>query len=155
MAAMLSRFFAPENKDHRNMQVVFTLLTLNFILPSLSYFFAPKYALEQFLAIGQALGAGDYPMAEQSHLWRVLAFGNVFTLGSLTFLMQWDLRRWHVLIPIFILLKSCSALGFLYVYLFELHYRTFLAVFFFDGLAVVLVWWFGGRAWRAMQGQKP
>ena len=32
-----------------------------------------------------------------------------------------------------------SALGYLYVFLFQIHYRLFLAVFFWDGLAVFLV----------------
>jgi hypothetical protein len=152
---MLARFWNQENRTYRNMQIVFTLLTLNFIIPSLSYFFAPRVAYQSFLAIGRAMGAGEYPFPEEGHLWRVLAFGNVFTLGTLTFLMQWNLRKWHVLVPVFTVLKSCSALGYLYVWLVELPYPVFLGVFFFDSLAVFLVVWFGGSAYRSLGPPGP
>ena len=36
---------------YRNFQIVFTVLTLNFVIPALSYTFAPREAMEQFLAV--------------------------------------------------------------------------------------------------------
>ncbi len=144
-------FFSQPNKDYRNMQLVFTYLTVNFIFPSLGYYFLPEFAYGEFLRIGDLLGAGPYPLPdENSYLWRTLGAGNVLTLATLCFWMQRDIRKWPHLAPVFYVLKSSSAVGFLYVYVFKLHYLTFLAVFFYDGLAVVLVWYFGGKAWRSL-----
>ena len=135
------------------MQVVFGLLAVQFILPSLSYLFAPEVALAQAETIGRLLGGGDYPMAgEQGYIFRVLAAGNVFTLGFLCLLMLLDMRRNHPLIPVFVVLKGFSALAYLYVYLLKLRYPLFLGVFFWDGLAVFLVVFFGRRAHRALAG---
>ena len=144
----MGAFFNQPSKPYRDMQIVFALLTLNFIIPSLGYFFAPKLALEQFLEIGRVVGAGDYGISEQSNLWRVLAAGNVFTLGILTFWMGRNIRTWPTLGPAFFVLKGFSSLGYLYVYFVVQHYFTWVIVFFWDGLAGWAVWWFGRRALR-------
>lgn len=132
------------------MQGVFGLLALTFLLPSLTYFFAPAVAVAQFRSLGALLGSPDYPFDERSHLWRVLAFGNVFTLGTMVLLIAWDIRKNHALIPAFWVLKACSAFGYLYVFLFELRYRVFLAVFLLDGVVLVIVPWLGYRALRSL-----
>src|SRR5438105_1110892 len=119
------RFFRQENRAYRDMQIVLTLLTLNFLIPSFGYFFAPATALARFRAIGSLFGA-TYPLSEESHLWRVLAAGNVFTLAFLCFLLQLNARRFGLAILIFVVLKGYSALGFLYVYLVALRYPVFL-----------------------------
>jgi hypothetical protein len=133
------------------MQILFGLLAAQFILPSLSYFFTPELALDQALSLGGLLGGGPYPVeGERGHIFRVLAAGNVFTLGFLCLLMLRDIRRYPTLLPVFVVLKGFSALGYLYVYLVQLRYPLFLLVFFWDGLAVFLVTFFGGRAYRAL-----
>ena len=89
-------------------------------------------------------------MGEQGYIFRELAAGNVLTLGFLCLLMLWDMRRYQALIPMFVVLKGFSALAYLYVYLLKLRYPLFLAVFFWDSLAVFLVVFFGLRAQRAL-----
>jgi hypothetical protein len=152
---VLARFWRQDVKAFRDLQVVLTLLTLNFLIPSFSYFFAPDLAIEQFRKLGHILGGADYPLAEQSHVWRVLAAGNVFTLGFLCFLLQLNVKRFAPVVPAFVVLKSYSALGYLYVFLFLLPYRLFFAIFLFDGLAVFLVVVFSRRALRAIAAGGP
>lgn len=134
------------------MQVVFGLLAVQFILPSLSYFFTPELAVTQAQTLGMLLGGGAYPAVagETGYLFRVLAAGNVFTLGVLCLLMLRDIRRNQPLIPVFVVLKGFSALGYLYVYAVQLHYPLFLLAFFWDALAVSLVVGLGTRAYRAV-----
>ena len=152
---MLARFLSQENKDYRNMQIVFSLLTLNFLIPSLSYFFTPELAIQQFRALGAMLGGPEYPLTEESYLWRVLGAGNVFTLSFICLLLQLNVRRFPAAAPIFVVLKGFSALGFLYVYLVYIPYRVFLATFLWDGLAVFLVLRFGSRAFRSVLASSP
>lgn len=139
-------------REVRVMQIIFGVLAVQFFLPSLSYFFTPELALAQAQVLGTLLGGGTYPVAagETGYIFRVLAAGNVFTLGFLCLLMLLDIRRYHVLIPVFVVLKGFSALGYLYVYLVQLRYPLFLAAFFWDGLAVGLIAYFGRRAHRAV-----
>lgn len=148
---MLLRFWRQPNRAYRNMELVLAALTLNFVIPSMSYFFAPELAVAQFRALGSLLGGVEYPFSEQSHLWRVLAAGNVFTLGAMCFMLLLNVKRFAAIMPAFVILKAYTALGYLYVFLFELRYRLFFAVFLFDALAVFLVLFFGRRALRAIE----
>ena len=145
------RFWTQESKAYRNMQIALPFLTLNFLIPSMSYFFFPEVAIAQFKQIGQMLGASHYPLSEQSHIWRVLAASNVFTLGMMCLFLQLNIQRFYAIIPVFTILKGYSALGFLYVFIFQLHYPVFLAVFFYDSLAVFLVLFFGMRAYANLK----
>ncbi|MEK6608033.1 MAG: hypothetical protein AABZ30_10260 [Myxococcota bacterium] len=148
--AVLARFWRQENRRYRDMQLALTPLTLNFLIPSLTYFFAPESALAQFRAMAGMLGGGDFPHAEQSDLWRVLASANVFTLGVICLLLQLDVRRFAAVIPVFAVLKGFAALGFLWVWAVETRYPLFLAAFFLDAASVVIVAWFAGRAARSL-----
>src|SRR5262245_44337745 len=115
-------------RELRVMQVLFVALAIQFIVPSLSYLFTPDLAISQAQGIGSLLGGSAYPAGrEGGPIFRVLAAGNVFTLGVLCLLMAYDLRRYHPLIPVFAVLKGFSAVGYLYVYLAELRYPLFLA----------------------------
>ncbi len=149
----LVRFWQQPCKDYRNFQIVFTLLTINFIFPALSYFFAPDLALAQFRSLAALLGGGTYPLPEQSYIWRVLASSNVFTLGFICLLLQLDLPRFRAAIPVFVVLKGYTALGFLYVFLFQLHLPLFLAITLWDGLAVFLFLFLGRRALRSIENE--
>jgi hypothetical protein len=153
--SVLSRFFRQDVKAYRDLQLVLAFLTLNFMIPSFSYFFAPDLAIDQFKKLGSILGGIDYPVAEQSHVWRVLAAGNVFTLGALCFMLMLNVKRFRAIVPAFVVLKGYSAFGYLYVFLFVLPYRLFAAIFVWDALAMVLVVHFSRRALRAIEAAGP
>lgn len=140
----------PALAEVRQMQAVFTVLALTFLLPSLTYFFLPELAVAQFRSLGTLLGSPEYPFDERSHLWRILAFGNVFTLGTMVLMIQLDIRKNHALIPAFLVLKACSAFGYLWVFLTQLRYPVFLAVFLLDSAVLAIVPWLGYRALRAV-----
>ncbi len=137
-------------RDVRWFQAVFTFLTLNFLLPSVGYLAAPELAMESFREIGAWLGAPAYPVAEESIVWRTLAATNVATLGVMCLLLQWDVVRYHpVLLPL-VFLKGSTALVFLGQYALVLSYPGFLAVFFWDALAVALILGLVPRARRSL-----
>jgi hypothetical protein len=148
---MIGKFLRQPNRPYRDMQVALGFLTLNFLVPSLGYAFAPDLSVAQFQQAGKLLGGGDYPFTEQSYLWRVLASGNVGTLAFLCFLLMLDVRRFAPVVPVFVVLKGWSAVGYLLVFLTSLHYPLFLAVFFWDGLALFLVVFMTRRALRAIE----
>jgi hypothetical protein len=150
----MGRFWGQENKAYRDMQVVLTILALNFLIPSISYLFAPSTALEQFLRVGRLLGGADYPVTEQSHIWRVLAFSDVFTLGFACVWIQLDVRRNAPAIPVFAVLKGVGALGFLWVWMFELRYPLFLAAFALDSVSATALVFFCRRALRSLEASK-
>ena len=149
------KFLKQENKAYRDLQLALAFLTLNFTIPSLSYFFAPDLAFAQFKDLGKLLGGVDYPLQEESHLWRVLAAGNVFTLGFSCALLAWNVKRYAPIVPVFVVLKSFSALGYLWTFLFRLPYRLFFAVFLWDAVAVFLVVFLSRRALRAIAAAGP
>jgi hypothetical protein len=153
-AHFLVGFWSQENKAYRNMQIVFSLLSLHFLIPAISYFFTPDLALNQFQQIGQLLGGGHYPVSEDSIIWRVLASGNVFTLGWMCLLLQLNIKRFHNIVPVFAVLKGWSSLGYLYVYLFQLRYPAFLAVTIWDAINVFLVIHYGRKVYRSLADDK-
>lgn len=149
MTAHLSRWRAAP-PEVRRFQAVFTLLTLNFLIPSVGYVIAPDAAMESFRTLGAWLGAAHYPVSEHSLVWRTLGATNVATLGLMCLLLQIDLVRFYpVLFPL-TFMKGTTALLFLGHYLLALPYPGFLAVFLWDGLAVVLMLTLAPRARRAL-----
>ncbi|RME56997.1 MAG: hypothetical protein D6795_00270 [Deltaproteobacteria bacterium] len=146
---MFRGFWHQPNRAYRNMQIVLGLLAIHYFIPALIYFFAPQIAVDQFKRMGEIVGA-SYPFSEESHLWRVLAAGNVFTLGFLCLLMQLDIRRFYPVLPVFVVLKGFSSLGYLYVFLFTLRYPVFFGVFLWDGCNVLLVWHFARKAYHTL-----
>ncbi len=133
----------------RRFQLVFTFLTLNFLIPSIGYVVAPEQAIAAFRGIGEFLGAAAYPVSEQSLVWRTLGATNVATLGLMCLLLQVDVVRFYPVLAPLIFMKGATALLFLVQYLCVLPYPGFLVVFFWDGLAVFLMAWFAPRARRA------
>lgn len=149
----MSAYMASANppRDVRLMQVVFGLLAIQFFIPSFGYLLMPDLAMSQADQIGRLLGGGPYPIAdERGIIFRVLAAGNVFTLGFLCTMMAVDIKRYRALIPAFVVLKGYSAIGYLFTYFVYLRHPLFPAIFFWDGLAAVLVVYFGRRALRAL-----
>lgn len=151
---MLRRFLTQPNKAYRNAHVVLGLLGLHFLVASMVYFWSPLAAMAQFRSAGAMLGQ-PYPVSEYSHVWRILAAGNVFTLAFLCFAIQVNPKRFEALIPVFLVLKGFSALGFLFAYvvgraapwtMLGYPFAPFLAVFLWDSVNAWMVWYFGGRA---------
>lgn len=153
------RFFSQPNRAYRNSWIVLGLLGLHFLIAAASYVFTPLAAIAQFRALGALIGQ-QYLVSEFSHIWRILGAGNVFTLGVLCFAIAWNPRRNHPLIPIFVILKSFSALGFLSVFLvgkfaawtmLGYAFAPFLGVFIWDSLNAWMVWHFGWKAHRSLK----
>ena len=146
------RFFRQPCGAYRNFQIVFTLLTLNFVIPAISYALAPQIAADQFRQINALLGGSSYDFPEAaSRLWRYLGAANVMTLGLMCFLLQWDLRKYRViLLPLFFL-KSYNATLYLFGYFGAPQYPAFLAVAIFDYITSWAFWFFSTRAHRAIQ----
>jgi len=100
---MIKRFFTQPSKKYRNFQIIFTILTLNFFIPSLSYIFSPQTAIDQFVQLNAKLGGSQYdPGFEMnSRFWYFLGAANVMTLALMCFLLQFNLRRFYaVLVPL-------------------------------------------------------
>ncbi|MBI2889288.1 MAG: hypothetical protein HYY13_00730 [Nitrospirae bacterium] len=147
----MTSFWNQPTKRYRNFQIVYTVLTLNFIIPSFMYAFAPMTAVRQFFEIGQILGGGYYPIHEESYVWRCLAVGNVFTLGIMCFLLQADIQKHFPILWPLVVMKSSAALGYLRIYTSRYDYPAFLAVFLFDSLTVGFMIYFAVRARRELE----
>jgi hypothetical protein len=147
----LVRFWRQESKPHRDFQIAYFLLALNFLIPSMVYLVSPERTYRSFLSIGQMLGeTAPYPSSEDSYFWRFLGVSNVFALGFMCVLMLWDLRRFYAVLPALVTLKAGTALQFLGNFLFGLHHRAFLAIGLFDSLTCVAFVWFARRAYRSL-----
>ncbi len=146
------RFWRHPNNAHREFQIVYAALTLNFLFPSIVYALDPAGAIRQFERIGDLLGGGVYVFTarEGGYVWRILAAGNVLSLAFMCALLQFDLKHFYsVLVPL-VFMKSLAALGFLAVYLLAYRYPAFLVVFLYDGLTVFLMLYFAIRARRSL-----
>jgi hypothetical protein len=110
MIRQIVRFFRQPCGPYRTFQLVFTVLTLNFALPTLSYIFFPEAAHEQFVQLDAWLGGAPYEFPEyRSRFWRYLGAANVATLALMCAMLQWDLRRnYRVLVPL-TFMKSLAA----------------------------------------------
>ncbi|MCB9640490.1 MAG: hypothetical protein H6728_06215 [Myxococcales bacterium] len=146
------RFWQQPSKPYRNFQLMFTLLTLNFFIPAISYALAPEIVASEFQRINQTLGGALYNFPEaSSRVWRYLGAANVMTLALMCFLMQWDLRKYRVvLFPLFFL-KSYNATLYLFGYFAAPQYPAFLAVALFDYATSWAFWFFSTRAHKAIQ----
>ncbi len=153
------RFFRQSNRAYRNSWIVLGLLGLHFLIAASAYVFSPLSAIAQFRGMGDLIGQ-QYLVSEFSHIWRILGAGNVFTLGVLCFVIAWNPRRNHPLIPIFVVLKGFSALGFLSVFvvgklapwtMLGYAFAPFLGVFVWDSLNAWMVWHFGWKAHRSLR----
>lgn len=149
----LSAFWSQPSSRYRNFQLVFTLLTLNFALPAVSYVVAPEIAAEQFSSINQLLGGGPYLAPEsESRVWRYLGAANVMTLGLMCLLMQLDLRRYFVILLPLTFLKAYNATLYAGGYL-TTGQPAFLAVAVFDYLTSALFVVFSRRAYADIGGR--
>lgn len=143
-------FWHQENKPYRNFQIAYTILTLNFILPAISYFLTPDTAWENFQSLARLFGSTDYPFPENSQYWRILGAGNVMTLGFMCFLLQVNLRKYYPTLLPLVFLKGCSAFGFLGVYEWIYPYSLFLIAFVFDGVTMCVMIYFATSARKSL-----
>ncbi len=146
----LARFFRQPNRRYRNFQIVYTILTLNFLIPSITYLTDPGGTYQRFVEIGRILGETSYPSPEDSYFWRFLGVSNVFTLGIMCLLLQLDLRRYYPILPALVVLKAGTALQFLGNFAFGLHHKAFLAVGLFDSITCVAFIYFARSAYRSL-----
>lgn len=145
-------FWRQPCKRYRNFQIVFTIFTLNFVLPAFSYTFWPQAAMDQFLQINSILGGAEYTFPESaSRVWRYLAAANVMTLGLCCLLLQLDLKRLYaVLIPLTFMkayATACWAVG----WVLAPQYRFFLAAAILDLVTSCAFVWFASRARREIE----
>jgi hypothetical protein len=152
----IAAFWRQPCKRYRNFQIVFTILTLNFVLPAFSYTFSPQTAMDQFLQINTFLGGADYTFPEAaSRVWRYLAAANVMTLGLCCLLLQLDLRRLYaVLIPL-TFMKGYATVCWAVGWLLAPQFRFFLAAAILDLVTSCAFVWFASRARREIEGRSP
>lgn len=152
----LAAFFHQPCRRYRNFQLVFTLLTLNFVIPALVYTFQPQQAMDQFLQLNALLGGAAYEFPEAaSRVWRYLAAANVMTLGLSCLLLQLDLRRFYpVLLPL-TFMKAYAAICWLVGWMLAPGYRFFLAAAVLDLVTSFAFVWFASRARREIEEVDP
>jgi len=145
------RFWNQPNKAFRNFQLVFTFLTLHFFFPSLTYYFSPQTAIGQLKGMGNLIGAGAYPFAEDGYVWRILGAGNVLTIAFMCFLLQLNVRRFYLVLLPLCVLKASASFGFLGAYLFAYPYKPFLGVFIWDFTNVLMFLYFAHTAYWGLE----
>jgi hypothetical protein len=145
----LAAFWRQPCRRYRDFQLVFTVLTLNFVVPALVYTFAPRAAVEQFMTVNRLLGGDAYDFPEAaSRLWRYLGAANVMTLGLMCLLLQLDLRRFYsVLVPL-TFMKAYAAACWLSGWVQAPGYRLFLAAAVLDTLTSAAFIYFARSAYR-------
>lgn len=140
---------ATSTRAHRVFRIVYAIITLNFVIPAISYMVAPGMAIETLERINRALGGGPYPFAETGQLWHMLGTGNVMTLGFMCALLFVDVRRFYPVLPALAFLKAFSAayatwIGFTHAC------PAFLAIGVLDGSTTVAMVYFAVRARRSL-----
>jgi len=149
----LQGFWRQPSPAYRNFQMVFTILTLNFVLPALSYVVAPAIVGEQFSQVNALLGGDPYLFPEaESRLWRYLGAANVMSLGLMCFLLQLNLRRFQAVLWPLVFLKGYNAFLFLGGFVGTPQYPGFLAVAVLDLATAGLFLLFGLSALRQIRG---
>ncbi len=142
-----ARFWGQPSKAYRNFQIVFTIVTLNFAIPALSYTFTPAQAIDGFMQVNRLLGGGTYPFDESgSELWRILAAANVGALAFMCFILQLDLRRFYAVLAPLCFLKGWAALGLAGLYVSHPDVPLFLAGAVLDGVTWAIMFLFSTRA---------
>jgi hypothetical protein len=131
-------------------RVVYAVLTLNFILPAISYITHPQMFVKTFDQLNRVFGGGAFPRTEDTAAWHMLAVGNVMTLGFMCALLWVDLRRFYPVLPALLFLKGFSALYSLGIALANPDMPAFYGVFLFDGFTVAAMAFFAVRAHAAL-----
>jgi len=135
---------------YKAFRVVYTILTLNFILPAIYYCFDPSGAASTYYELAGLVGSdAGQPWSEESRFWLIMGIGNVATLGFICFLMLRDLRaNFNMLLPL-CFLKGCSILGFLVAFVAHGH-PSFLIGVLFDLATLFCMIYFARGAYREL-----
>ncbi|MBI5524985.1 MAG: hypothetical protein HY897_01480 [Deltaproteobacteria bacterium] len=145
----MASFFGQPSKRYRNHQIAFLILTLNFVLPAVSYTFFPKTAIDQFLQVNSILGGAPYSFPEeQSRVWRYLGAANVMTLGFMCFLLMFNIKKFFIVIIPLTFMKAYAATCWLVGWAFDPGARFFLAAAVLDYVTSAAFVYFGVGAWR-------
>lgn len=146
---LVRRFLSQSNKEYRDFQLVYGLLGAHFFVAGLWYLLFPDSAVEGFVRLGTIVGSEIYPLYERSYMWRILAATNVLTLGFLCAFIQADVRRhWPAVYPL-LFMKGATAVSYLCVYVFILHYPAFLMVASWDTLNCAAFLYYGQKGRKA------
>ena len=150
------RFWTQPCGAYRDFQLVFTILTLNFALPSLVYALAPELAVAQFCSINELLGGAPYTFPEAgSRLWRYLAVANVATLALMCAMLQLDLRRHMVVLVPLTFMKILAATLWLCGWLAAPEFPVLLAAAALDYVTSGAFVFFARRARRGIDAVAP
>ena len=150
----LSSFWKQPSKRYRNFQMMFTVLSLNFLIPACTYALMPEIVGEQIVSINKTLGGAPYTFPEaQSRLWRYLGAANVMTLGLMCVMLQVNIRRFYVVLLPLTFLKAYNASLFLFGYIAAPHYPVLLVVALFDYLTSAAFLYFTIRAHRDLKNR--
>ena len=76
-------------RAYRVFRWVYAFLTLNFVLPAISYIVEPDALVTSMDRINRVLGGGPYAPIESGQVWHMLAVGNVMRLGWMCGLLFW------------------------------------------------------------------
>jgi hypothetical protein len=136
-------------RAYQSFRIVYAILTLNFVLPAISYVAAPEAAIGTLDRVNRALGGGAYPFVESGSLWHMLGVGNVMTLGFMCALLFVDLRRFYPLLPALAFLKAFSAAYATWIGLTRAC-PAFLAIGALDGTTTIAMIVFAVRAHRSL-----
>jgi hypothetical protein len=148
----LRSFFGQRCPAYRDFQVIFTILTLNFAIPSLSYLFAPAVAMDQFSQLNQLLGGPAYTKPElESHFWRYLGTANVMTLALMCFLLQWNLRKFYAVLVPLTFMKGTAATLWLVGFFANERVPAFLSGAILDYVTSAAFVFFSVRAYRQIK----
>ena len=131
---------------YRAFRIVYALLTLNFVVPAISYIAQPEALLGSMDLINRTLGGGPFSDPASLGVWHMLAVGNVMTLGFMCALLFHDLRRFYPALPALAFLKGFSSLYSLAIGLAH-HVPVFLFVFVLDGVTTFAMIFFAVRAY--------
>jgi hypothetical protein len=150
----LIRFWRQPSRRYRNFQIVFTILTLNFIIPATTYTLAPHVAIDQMLDVNRLLGGVEYTFPEaQSQVWRYLGASCVMTLGFCCLLLQLNLRRYYAVLVPLTFMKLFAATCWLVGWLRAPGYRFFLAAAVLDFVTSWAFVFFARRAHAEIGGR--
>jgi hypothetical protein len=118
----------------RTFRLGYLLIALQFIVPAVGYAIDPQSAVDTVQRLNRALGGTAWQ--ESGHLWNMLAFGNVMTLGFLCMLIRSDVERFLPALPALLFLKACSALFSLFIATAR-DIPAFYAIFLLDSVTTI------------------
>lgn len=150
MKSWIGKFWNQPSRNYRNFQIVYTVLTLNFLMPAISYYVDRDETVARAERIGRLLGSGPLPASEESHLWWILGAGNVATLAFMCGLLQFNLRKYRPVLPALVVLKMASAIGFGVVFSKTRH-RLFAAATALDSISSAAMVIFATRAYADVE----